>query len=140
MESKLNLKMNGIQHVGLPVTDLAASEAFYSRLGFENVMASGFDYKGGRGKVAMMQRGPTVLELYQMPEAELVEIRGRRDGRIDHVAFDVDSIDEVFRELKAAGFSVVEDGPVTLPFWERGCRYFNVLGPDGERLEFNQIL
>jgi len=21
-----------------------------------------------------------------------------------------------------------------------GCKYFNILGPDGERLEFNQIL
>ena len=24
--------------------------------------------------------------------------------------------------------------------WKNGCKYFNVLGPDGERLEFNQIL
>ncbi len=136
----MTLKINRIQHIGLPVTDLAVSEAFYGRLGFENVMASGFEYRGGRGQVAMMRRGEMILELYQMPEAELVEIRGRRDGHIDHVAFDVDSIAEAFAELKGAGFAVVEAEPVTLGFWERGCRYFNVLGPDGERLEFNQIL
>ncbi len=137
---KVNLKINGLQHVGMPVTNLPMSEAFYERLGFSNVMASGFDYKGGRGSVAMMQRGVIVLELYQMPETELQEIRSRRDGHIDHIAFDVDSIEDAFAELKGAGFAVIEAEPVFLPFWKSGCKYFNVLGPDGERLEFNQIL
>ena len=27
-----------------------------------------------------------------------------------------------------------------LSFWKNGCNYFNITGPDGERLEFNQIL
>lgn len=134
------LRINGFQHIGLPVTDLAVSEAFYERLGFTNVMAARFEHKGGLGRVAMMQRGEMVLELYQMPEAELEEIRRRSNGHIDHVAFDVDEVDEAFAELKGAGFAVVEAEPVTLGFWERGCRYFHVLGPDGERLEFNQIL
>ena len=81
-----------------------------------------------------------ILELYQMPEAELQEIRSRRDGHIDHIAFDVDAIEDAFAELKGAGFAVIEAEPVFLPFWKSGCKYFNVLGPDGERLEFNQIL
>lgn len=135
-----DLKINCIQHVGLPVTDLAASEAFYRRLGFANVMASGFDDRGGRGAVAMMRRDAMILELYQMPEAELQAIRERKDGHIDHIAFDVDDIDSAFAALGTAGFSVVEEEPVFLPFWNKGCKYFNVLGPDGERLEFNQIL
>jgi len=135
----VNLKINHIQHIGLPVTALKISEAFYEKLGFANVMASGFDYRGGRGSVAMMHRGGMILELYQMPEAELQAIRNRKDGHIDHIAFDVDSIEDAFRALKDAAFSVVEEEPVFLPFWKNGCKYFNVLGPDGERLEFNQI-
>jgi lactoylglutathione lyase len=136
----VNLKLNHIQHVGLPVTNLKLSEAFYRRLGFANVMASGFDCHGGRGSVAMMRRGEMILELYQMPEGQLQEIRNRKDGHIDHIAFDVDSIDEAFAVLRSEAFTIVEDAPVFLPFWNKGCRYFNVLGPDGERLEFNQIL
>ena len=27
-----------------------------------------------------------------------------------------------------------------LPFWEKGTRFFNVLGPNGEIVEFSQIL
>jgi catechol 2,3-dioxygenase-like lactoylglutathione lyase family enzyme len=136
----MNLKLNHIQHVGLPVTNLETSEAFYRRLGFANVMASGFDYQGGKGSVAMMRRGEMILELYQMPEAQLQEIRGRKDGHIDHIAFDVDNIDETFAVLKSEKFAVLEEAPVFLPFWNNGCKYFNILGPDGERLEFNQIL
>lgn len=136
----MNLKINHIQHVGLPVTNLQVSEAFYERLGFSNVMASGFDYEGGRGAVAMMRRDGIILELYQMPEAQLQEIRTRKDGHIDHIAFDVDDVDEAFATLKNAEFAIVEAEPVLLKFWKKGCKYFNVLGPDGERLEFNQLM
>lgn len=136
----MHLKINGLQHIGIPVTDLKVSELFYEKLGFAKVMNSGFDYNGGRGSATMMQRGKILLELYQMPEAELQEIRQRKSGHIDHIAFDVDDIDEAFKVLRNAAFSLIEPEPVSLPFWKNGCKYFNMLGPDGERLEFNQIL
>ena len=75
-----------------------------------------------------------------MPEPELNEIKKRTDGRIDHIAFDVDDIEETYTLLKSEGYSIVEDKPVYLAFWEKGCKYFNILGPGGERLEFCQIL
>jgi len=136
----MNFKVNHIQHIGIPVTDLKISENFYKKLGFENVMTSGFDYNSGKGQVAMMRRGTMVIEIYQMPEAELDEIRNRKNGHIDHIAFDVNDIDEAFSQLKTAGFNVIETAPVYLPFWENGCKYFNITGPDGERIEFNQVL
>ena len=87
-----------------------------------------------------MQQGNMVIEIYQMPESELNEIRKRKNGHIDHIAFDVTDIDEAFSEMKSAGFTLIEKAPVFLCFWKNGCRYFNIIGPDGERLEFNQIL
>ena len=71
---------------------------------------------------------------------ELVAIQERKDGHIDHVAFDVADIDVAFAWLKNTGFNVLEEQPLFLPFWKNGCKYFNITGPDGERLEFNQIL
>jgi len=133
----MDITINHIQHIGIPVTDLIRSEAFYQRLGFENVMASGFDYKGGKGRMAMMQRGNMIIEIYQMPDAELDEIRNRKNGHIDHIAFDVPDIDKAFFELKNASFPIIEDAPVFLPFWKNGCRFFNITGQDGERLVFN---
>ena len=90
--------------------------------------------------VAMMQREDMIIEIYQMPEKELGEIRSRKNGHIDHIAFDVGNIDEAFNELKNASFNIIEAAPVFLPFWKNGCRYFNITGPDGERIEFNQVL
>ncbi|MFN8354229.1 MAG: PfkB family carbohydrate kinase [Spirosomataceae bacterium] len=136
----MNLNLKKIQHIGIPVTNLERSEAFYKSLGFENVMASGFDYQGGKGKVAMMKSGDIIVEIYQMPEPELAAIKQRNDGHVDHVAFDVDDIDATFELLQKAQFTILEPAPVFLPFWKHGCKYFNILGPDGERLEFNQIL
>jgi len=136
----MNLKLNHIQHIGIPVTDINRSEAFYERLGFKNVMASTFEYNRGKGMVAMMKLNEMIIELYQMPEAELKEVRDRKNGHIDHVAFDVDDIDQTFKDLKQAAFNILEEAPVFLAFWKNGCKYFNITGPDGERLEFNQIL
>jgi lactoylglutathione lyase len=136
----MNFKITKIQHIGIPVTDLKKSEAFYETLGFENVMTSTFIHKGEEGRVSMMQSGDVIIEIYQMPELELDEIRRRQNGHVDHIAFDVDDIDAVFSELKSKHFTIVEEAPVFLPFWKHGCKYFNMIGPDGERLEFNQIL
>ncbi len=134
------VNINSFQHLGIPVTDIETSERFYKRLGFDNVMKSTFKSKGENGLVSMMKRGEMVIELYQLPANEIESIRIRKDGHIDHIAFDVDDIDAVFQELKQEGFEIFEESPVFLAFWEKGCKYFNVKGPDGERLEFNQIL
>ena len=136
----MELKINAFQHLGIPVTDLKRSELFYESLGFKNVMSSTFIMEGDKGFVSMMQRGEMIIEIYQVPEGPLNEIRGRKNGHIDHMAFDVDDVHAVFSVLKNNGFNVIEDEPVFLPFWKSGCKYFNITGPDGERLEFNQIL
>ena len=136
----MKLSISRVQHIGIPVTDLARSEAFYQSLGFENVMSSSFEFNGDTGRVVMMKSGDVIVEIYQMPEKELAAIRERKDGHVDHVAFDTNDIDLAFETLKKAGFNVLEPAPVFLPFWKNGCKYFNIAGPDGERLEFNQIL
>ena len=137
----MNLKINHIQHIGIPVTDLLKSECFYEKLGFKNVMSSTFESENEKGgKVAMMERNDMIIELYQMPENQLPEIRNRKNGHVDHIAFDVDDIQTTFELLKNNNFTIVENEPVFLNFWNKGCKYFNVLGPDMERLEFNQII
>lgn len=138
--SHMTLKINRLQHIGLPISDISVSEAFYKRLGFHTAMRSTFMHEGAEGQVAMMKRDEMILELYQLPEPALSSIKQRQDGRIDHIAFDVDDIDETFAYLNQEGFSVLEDSPVFLNFWEKGCKFCYILGPDGERLEFCQIL
>lgn len=139
MENNNPILINHLQHTGIPVTDIAVSEDFYTKLGFSKVMQSDFIHDNETGTCIMMQNNNVIIELYQMPDSKLEEIRKRGNGHIDHIAFDVDNVDKTFAALKAASFQIIEDEPVYLPFWNKGCKYFNILGPDGERLEFNQI-
>jgi catechol 2,3-dioxygenase-like lactoylglutathione lyase family enzyme len=134
------INITAIQHIGIPVTDLTASQTFYERLGFANVMQAGFIDGGKPGTCVMMQRGDMVIEMYQLPEPALNEIRSRSNGHVDHIAFNVPDIEVAYQEVKQAGFNIIESEPVFLQFWQNGCRYFYITGPDGERLEFNQIL
>jgi lactoylglutathione lyase len=136
----MELKINSLQHIGIPVANLKKSETFYEGLGFINVMTSHFEINNEKGYVSMMKRDLLIIEIYQMPPAELQEVMGRKNGKIDHIAFDVDDIDQTYETLQSNGYKVIEDAPVFLNFWSKGCKYFNILGPDGERLEFNQIL
>ena len=140
MEDQLAITINHLQHVGIPVTNIAISEAFYARFGFKNVMQSPFTLDGETGTCIMMQHTTITIELYQLPASKLQEIRQRVNGHIDHIAFDVDDVDAVFATLKQASFTILEEAPVFLSFWKKGCKYFNIVGPDGERLEFNQVI
>ena len=130
----------GLQHLGIPVTGLETSVDFYTRIGFNRILSAHVDETGGRVLVAFMEQQGVVIELYQVTEKEREEIRSRRDGHIDHIAFDVADVEMAFQELQAAGFEMVEEKPVFLDFWDKGCKYFAIRGPDGEKLEFNQVL
>lgn len=136
----VQLSIKSIQHVGIPVTDIKTSETFYTNLGFENVMQANFMHDTERGICVMMKQEDIIIELYQMPQKELAEVAARKDGHVYHVAFDVVDIDKTFSILKDGGYKILEAAPVFLKFWKNGCKYFNIVGPDGERLEFNQVL
>lgn len=132
--------LRGLQHIGIPVRDIARSRAFYQALGFTEVMARELPQAEGAIQVSMQERHGLVIELYQLVGADLAEVRGRGHGHIDHLALDVADIQAAWDTVRQAGYEPLEPAPVFLPFWEKGCYYFNILGPNGERVEFNQRL
>ena len=77
--------------------------------------------------------GPTALSIPARGSA-------RRPGAIDHLALDVDDIESAWEEVRMAGLAPLEDAIQFLPFWENGVRFFNLLGPNGETVEFSQRL
>jgi lactoylglutathione lyase len=133
--------LQGFQHLGLPVTDLERSRAFYLELGFIETLRRDLPSVEEPIRVAMVEKGGFTIELYQLSAVEREEIASRRDGHIDHIALNVRDIDSAFAELTAAGFEILEkDAPILLPFWSKGVKFFTIRGPDGEKVEFNQIL
>jgi catechol 2,3-dioxygenase-like lactoylglutathione lyase family enzyme len=132
----------GIQHLGIPVTNLENSVCFYTGLGFRRIHDAVVEVpeENDRELVAFMEQKGIVIELYQVTLQASQELRTRKDGHWDHIAFDVADVEKAFEDLRAANYEMVHDEPVFLDFWERGCKYFAIRGPDGEKLEFNQIL
>ena len=109
---------------------MAATVAFYQSLGF--TLAHQADNDGE--KVCFLQLAGVCIEAYENGMAV------GRAGAIDHIALDVDDIQAAWEAVRAAGYQPRETAIRTLPFWERGVSFFNIQGPNGETVEFGQIL
>ena len=133
--------LQDLQHLGIPVTDIERSKAFYEQFGFTETLHKEIPYKPEPIAIFMLQKGNFTIELFQLSGEEWKAIGSRSDGHIDHLALNVIDIDKAYAEMKTAGFEILEqNAPVFLPFWEHGLKYFTVRGPDGEKVEFNQVL
>jgi lactoylglutathione lyase len=122
---------SGIQHIGIPTNAIEVTRQFYEGLGFKTV----FRTCGKTDeKVAFIRLGNLTVEIYENHSAV------GKAGAIDHIALDVADIDRAFQAAMASGYKILEDGIQSLPFWDNGVRYFTILGPNGEKIEFNQIM
>lgn len=122
--------VSGIQHIGIPTSDIEDTIAFYEELGFtvehRNRVPEG-------AKVAFLRMGNLVIETYE-------EGGNGLEGAIDHFALDCKDIRAAYEWVCRHGFMVVSDGIQELPFWENGVAFFIILGPNKERIEFCQRL
>lgn len=121
----------GLQHIGLPVANSDRTVAFYKALGF----SVAYDTWNGEEHVVFLRKGDLVIETYQNGEATL------RDGAWDHVALGVRDIRKAWDEVVVGLALPSLEGAIRfLPFWDHGVKFFTVLGPDNERIEFSQML
>lgn len=126
-------RITGFQHIGLPTNDIEKTIAFYETLGFEVVRREDIP----SDKVAFLKLKNIVIETYESKAGPCAK---GIDGAIDHIALDVDDIEATLAAVKAAGLQPMTEDIQFLPFWEKGFRFFKVLGPSNEPIEFGQIL
>lgn len=122
----------GLQHVGLPTNDLKATIAFYESLGFETVYQVRNEAAGE--DVAFLRLKNLTIEAYENGRAAM------QSGAIDHIAIDVSDVEAAYRLAQEQGYQIVSNGVEFLPFWQKGVKFFILLGPNQERVEFNQYL
>lgn len=122
----------GLQHVGLPTNDLKATIAFYESLGFETVYQVKNEAAGE--DVAFLRLKNLTIEAYENGRAAM------QSGAIDHIAIDVSDVEAAYRLAQEQGYQIVSNGVEFLPFWQNGVKFFILLGPNQERVEFNQYL
>ena len=122
----------GTQHIGIPTNDIKKTIAFYKELGFETALQT--INKEADEKVAFLKLKTLVIETYENKEAKL------ESGAIDHVAVNVNNIEEVYQYISEKKLNTTNDTIHFLPFWENGVRFFTIEGPNMEKIEFSQYL
>lgn len=124
----IRTKITGIQHVGVATDDIQKSILFYKGLGFGIVWQTINEQDGT--SVVFLQLGNLIMEVYENKQASM------KSGAIDHIALNVTDIDAVFSKIKELGYEMLDDNIRFLPFWEYGVRFFTIIGPNKEKIEF----
>lgn len=122
----------GIQHIGIPTNDIEKTIAFYKELGFETALQT--INKEADEKVAFLKLKTLVIETYENKAAKF------ESGAIDHLAIDVNDIEEVYQYISKKKLNTTNDTIHFLPFWKNGVRFFTIEGPNMEKIEFSQYL
>lgn len=127
------IKGRALDHIGLAVKDVEASKDWYvTVLGFRVIGT--FDCGIGH-PVYFIQNGTTTYEMYQ-DDALLPECQ----GKIDHIAYVSRDIEADYEYCVKAGYKILTKGIEAIPsFWSAGCRYFKIVSPTGEQIEFNCV-
>ncbi|MCD8251156.1 MAG: VOC family protein [Phocaeicola dorei] len=120
----------GIQHIGIPANDIEETIRFYEQLGFQVAFLT----RNGDETVAFLRLHNLIIETYENKSAVM------QAGVIDHLSLDVKDIDTLFELMKQKGFSLLDEHVNKLPFWENGVRFFTILGPNKEKIEFCEKL
>ncbi|MEP5338793.1 MAG: methylmalonyl-CoA epimerase [Algibacter sp.] len=104
--------MNKIEHIGIAVKNLDASNVLYSKLfGEQPYKLEAVESEGV--KTSFFKVGDNKIELLEAtnkesPIAKFIEKKG--EG-IHHIAFDVDDIESEIKRLSAEGFVVLNKKP-----------------------------
>jgi catechol 2,3-dioxygenase-like lactoylglutathione lyase family enzyme len=128
--------LKGIDNVGVAVTDLNRSVAFYEKLGF----VRGQDYEADvRG--CSLTCGSAVIFLFQTKQATPQAVQreptlAQNPPGLDHISFLVEDVNKLYTELKAKG--VVFPGEPADQDW--GARLVGLKDPDGTNLYLLQYL
>ena len=104
--------MKKIEHIGIAVKDISASNELFSKLfGEPHYKVEAVESEGV--KTSFFKVGENKIELLEAtkedsPIAKFIERKGER---IHHIAFDVENIEEEIIRLKKEGFRVLNDTP-----------------------------
>jgi methylmalonyl-CoA/ethylmalonyl-CoA epimerase len=104
--------MRKIEHIGIAVKDLKASNQLFSKL-FGNPPYKEEEVVSEGVKTSFFMNGPNKIELLEptndsSPIAKFLEKKG--EG-IHHIAFDVEDIEEEIVRLQEEGFVLINDKP-----------------------------
>ena len=129
------IKNRKMAHIGLATNNVTEGVRWYQEvLGFQKT--GEFETPSGE-RVFFLKGNGFVYEMYQPSNPVTKE----REGKIDHIALESIDIECDYQECVRQGYHITTNGIEEIStFWEKGIRYFKIISPTGEEIEFCQIL
>ncbi|OPL09711.1 MAG: hypothetical protein AVO33_06110 [delta proteobacterium ML8_F1] len=118
--------MHQFGHIGVYVKDLEVSKTFYTEILGCTVLKE-YDYPDSH--LVFLDAGGTVIELISKESVSHRPVR----GAIDHMAFKVDSLDEVMILLHNRNIPIIGEPRIV-----GSARIVFIEGPNNERFEFTE--
>jgi methylmalonyl-CoA/ethylmalonyl-CoA epimerase len=106
------MKIKGIDHVGVAVKDLEAAIQFYQEtLGLE--VTENIDHGQGSNRGAFIRVGQVDFELLENrdPQSAIARHIEKRGEGIQHIAFEVDHLEEAMAAMKEKGIPFIDEKP-----------------------------
>ena len=126
-----------LEHVGLTVTDVDASVAWYARM-FDSQVVQELSWPETRVRAVYVTLGQdgSLLELFQRPGADRAHDPDPSMAKYEHLCVQVSDLDAAFADLESKGVQVAF-GPRLA---KRHGRIAMVIDPDGFRIELLEVL
>ena len=124
-----------LDHIGVMCVDSEKNAKWYmEELGYK--LLGKFKSSHGDYYTWFVTNGNVTYEIYQKADMDPAI-----QGKVDHIALTSDDIEADFKYCTEHGYTISTKGIEAIPSrWEHGCRYFKVVSPCGEQIEFNQNL
>ncbi|MGE5495968.1 MAG: VOC family protein [Burkholderiales bacterium] len=129
--------IKGLHHIGIPTSNMADTVKFYASFGAAVMFEKEDVCEGKPIRVVLMKMLDVVFEFYERDNTAGIS------GAIDHIAFCVDNIDEMYRIAKENNYSFMQDCAESVQvstYWPHSAKWFIVYGINGEKIEFSQEL
>lgn len=132
----MNGKVTGLAHIGIQTSDMDRSIAFYrDTLGF--VLDHRTSLRDGAVELGFLKVGHCTVELVKSGDGS--GVKERSAGIVDHVALAVEDVDSLAERLTEQGVRFETEKPMDLDLMG-GAKAIFFHGPDGERLEFFEVV
>ena len=106
------MKVIGIEHIGIAVTNLESSAKFWKEIvGLQHLSREDVDNQGVTTDIYKTDSGKIELLLSKYPDSPIAKFINKRGPGIHHICLEVDNVDDAIRNLLENKIELIGDEP-----------------------------
>ena len=106
------MKVIGIEHIGIAVTNLESSAKFWKEIvGLQHLSREDVDNQGVTTDIYKTDSGKIELLLSKYPDSPIAKFINKKGPGIHHICLEVDNVDDAIRNLLENKIELIGDEP-----------------------------